>query len=97
MGIGGNTEFAKVSNDNLIKSMKPIRDRMITVEFGCERSSNMSWEFYPTQKEIKVVPGETALAFYRAYNPTDKPITGIATYNILPYEAGKYFHKIQAF
>ncbi|PWA21457.1 hypothetical protein CCH79_00003435 [Gambusia affinis] len=30
----------------------------------------------------QVVPGETALAFYRAKNPTDKPIIGISTYNV---------------
>lgn len=44
---------------------------------------------------LQVVPGETALAFYRAKNPTDKPITGISTYNVVPFEAGQYFNKIQ--
>jgi len=41
------------------------------------------------------VPGETALAFYTATNPTDEPITGISTYNVIPFEAGQYFNKIQ--
>ena len=45
----------------------------------------------------KVYPGETALAFYSAKNSTDKPIDGISTYNVVPYEAGKYFNKIQCF
>lgn len=49
------------------------------------------------QKEIKVVPGETALAFFTASNPTEKPITGVATYNVTPMKAGNYFHKIQCF
>ena len=44
---------------------------------------------------MQVVPGETALAFYRAKNPTDKPIIGISTYNVVPFEAGQYFNKIQ--
>ena len=43
----------------------------------------------------QLVPGETALAFYTATNPSDEPITGIATYNVIPYEAGLYFNKIQ--
>ena len=43
----------------------------------------------------QVRPGETALAFYTAKNPTDKPIIGISTYNVLPYDAGQYFNKIQ--
>ncbi|XP_018653215.1 putative cytochrome C oxidase assembly protein cox11, partial [Schistosoma mansoni] len=46
---------------------------------------------------LRIVPGETALAFYTAENPTDKPIVGIATYSVLPIEASKYFHKIQCF
>lgn len=44
---------------------------------------------------LQVVPGETALAFYKAKNPTDKPIIGISTYNVVPFEAGQYFNKIQ--
>lgn len=46
---------------------------------------------------FKVVPGETALAFYTAKNPTDKPVIGISTYNVIPFEAGQYFNKIQCF
>lgn len=42
-----------------------------------------------------MVPGETALAFYKAKNPTDKPVIGISTYNVVPFEAGQYFNKIQ--
>lgn len=44
-----------------------------------------------------MVPGETALAFYTAKNPTDKPVVGISTYNVVPFEAGQYFNKIQCF
>ena len=44
---------------------------------------------------LQVVPGETALAFFKASNPTDKPIIGVSTYNVLPYQAAVYFNKIQ--
>ena len=44
---------------------------------------------------MQVLPGETALAFYTAKNPMDKPIIGISTYNVVPFEAGQYFNKIQ--
>lgn len=46
---------------------------------------------------LQVLPGETALAFYTARNPTDKPVIGISTYNVIPFEAGQYFNKIQCF
>ena len=44
---------------------------------------------------MQVYPGETALAFYRAKNPTSKPIIGISTYTVVPFAAGQYFNKIQ--
>ena len=44
---------------------------------------------------FQIVPGETALAFYSAKNPTSQTVTGIATYNVVPFDAGQYFNKIQ--
>lgn len=41
--------------------------------------------------------GETALAFYRAKNNSDKPIIGVASYNVVPPRAGLYFNKVQCF
>ena len=46
---------------------------------------------------FQVYPGETALAFFTATNPTDRPITGVSTYNVVPFEAAAYFNKIQCF
>lgn len=46
---------------------------------------------------LQVAPGETALAFYTAFNPTDHPVIGVSTYNVIPFEAGPYFNKIQCF
>ena len=37
------------------------------------------------------------MAFYEAYNPTDRVITGTATYNVSPSKAGIYFSKIDCF
>lgn len=46
---------------------------------------------------FQVRPGETALAFYTATNPTDRPVVGISSYNIQPFDAAYYFNKIQCF
>jgi cytochrome c oxidase subunit 3 len=48
----------------------------------------MAWEFHPVEREMELRIGETGLAFYEAYNPTDHPIAGQASYNVTPYEAG---------
>uniref|UniRef100_A0A8C1KI08 Cytochrome c oxidase assembly protein COX11, mitochondrial n=1 Tax=Cyprinus carpio TaxID=7962 RepID=A0A8C1KI08_CYPCA len=77
--------------------MKPVRDHIIKVSFNVDTDASIQWNFRPQQSEIYVVPGETALAFYRAWNPMDKPVIGISTYNVVPFEAGQYFNKIQCF
>ena len=41
--------------------------------------------------------GETALAFFRATNNSDKPVTGQAVYNVTPEAFGAYFNKIECF
>ena len=57
----------------------------------------MPWEFKPVQREMELKIGETGLAFYEAYNPTDHPVAGQAAYNVTPYSAGGYFEKIACF
>lgn len=77
--------------------MQTVKDRVISVKFNADLAASMRWNFKPQQYEIKVAPGETALAFYTAKNPTDQPVIGISTYNVIPFEAGQYFNKIQCF
>merc|ERR1740130_2593659 len=57
----------------------------------------MPWKFRPLQRSVKVLPCETSLAFYRAHNPSDRAVTGVSTYNVVPMKAGVYFNKIQCF
>lgn len=94
-GRGGRA-FADESSDK-IEKMQRVEHRQIRINFAADTGSGMRWNFRPRQTDVKVAPGETVLAFYTAKNPGDKPVDGIATYNIVPYEAGKYFNKIQCF
>lgn len=94
LGLGGK---ATVGHDTSMVENMEITDRVITVKFKADKDGLMKWNFRPQQKQVVVKVGETALAFYTAENPTDKPITGISTYNITPVDAGLYFNKIQCF
>ncbi|XP_062330357.1 cytochrome c oxidase assembly protein COX11, mitochondrial [Osmerus eperlanus] len=94
-GLGG-TAVAGHDTEQ-VETMKPVKDRIIKITFNADTHASMQWNFRPQQSEIYVVPGETALAFYKARNPTDKPVIGISTYNVVPFDAGQYFNKIQCF
>nr|YP_007890481.1 heme biosynthesis protein [Andalucia godoyi]AGH23975.1 heme biosynthesis protein [Andalucia godoyi] len=71
--------------------------RILTIRFNADVGVEMPWKFAPIQKEMKVLVGESALAFYEATNPTDHDLIGISTYNVTPQQAGIYFNKIQCF
>ena len=74
-----------------------VLDKTIKVRFDASLNQNMAWEFKPVEREMELRIGETGLAYYEAYNPTDKPIAGQASYNVTPYAAGAYFEKIECF
>jgi len=74
-----------------------ILDQTIKVRFDANTEKDMAWEFKPSQREVEIKIGETGLAFYEAYNPTDRPIAGSASFNVTPYSAGEYFIKIDCF
>lgn len=74
-----------------------VLDKTIKVRFDGSLNSGMGWEFKPVERQMELKIGETGLAFYEAYNPTDHPIAGQASYNVTPYSAGAYFEKIECF
>lgn len=60
------------------------KERRIRVSFNADVSDALPWKFTPLQREVRVRPGESALAFYTATNRSKKDIIGIATYNVTP-------------
>ena len=81
-----------------LKELKPLANAdLITVRFDTTVGDVLPWSFTPVQLDVKVVPGETALSFFRVTNHSDKAITGVATYNVHPPKVGMYFQKIQCF
>ncbi len=74
-----------------------ILDRKITVHFDANTGAGMPWEFKPLQNALTVRIGETTMAYFSAYNPTAKTVSGNATFNVTPEIAGRFFDKIQCF
>ena len=89
-GFGGITQVAESGSDTVLSETMKVR-------FDASLERNMPWEFKPAQREMEIQIGATGLAFYDAYNPTDRPVAGTASYNVTPYEAGGFFSKIDCF
>lgn len=89
-GFGGVTNTAEAESDVIL-------DQEMVIRFDASLTAGMPWTFKPAQNEMTVKIGQTALAYYEASNPTDVPVAGQASYNVVPYEAGAFFDKIECF
>src|SRR5215475_834006 len=74
-----------------------VLDRTVTVRFDANVAPELPWRFEPEQTTVKVKLGETALAFYRVTNTSDRPLWGMATFNVFPEQAAPFFNKLQCF
>ena len=85
----------------------PIRDEaarapgdaghMISVRFDANTSSALPWRFAPVDTRRNVAIGARNIALFTARNLADHAVTGTATFNVTPVQAGQYFTKIQCF
>ena len=89
-GYGGTTQVAATAPAEL-------HDRSVTIRFNADVNSQLPWRFRPAERSVKVRLGEEKLAFYRARNLADRPVSGTATFNVTPAKAGPYFVKLDCF
>ena len=89
-GYAGTTQRAA-------KPSETVLDRTLTVRFDANVSPDLPWRFEPLQRKLDMKIGENTLAFYRATNTSDHPITGMAVFNVAPEAAGSHFNKVQCF
>jgi len=89
-GYAGTTQVAKNAPDK-------AGERVVTIRFNADVARGLPWNFRPEQIEMRVKVGEEHLAFYQATNRTNRDITGTATFNVQPDQAGIYFQKIACF
>lgn len=98
-GWGGQPVLTHRGGDNDTSArVIPVTDsRRLRITFNGSVSDVLPWKFTPQQREVRVLPGETALAFYTATNKGPADIIGIATYSVTPGQVAPYFSKIQCF
>ena len=71
--------------------------KLIYVRFDANTNSALPWKFEPEEQRQRIAVGARDMAFYTAKNLGDRPVTGTATFNVTPLQAGQYFTKIQCF
>jgi len=73
-----------------------VLDRKLTIRFDAN-VRDIPWDFTANQVSQDVRIGATGLAFFHVKNNSDRPITGRASYNVVPEQAAAYFHKLECF
>lgn len=91
-GING-----KVFGPSQVEGMARDESREVRVQFITQNNENMSWEFYPLVKEIRVHPGESVKVEFLARNPAGHTMTGQAVPSVSPARGADYFHKTECF
>ncbi len=88
-GYGGTTQVGSGS--------EVVLDETVTVRFDASVARDFPWHFRPLERRMTVRIGETGIAYYEVHNPTDRPVAGVASFNVVPFDAGRYFVKISCF
>jgi cytochrome c oxidase assembly protein subunit 11 len=89
-GFGGTPMVATQGADR-------IDPRQITIRFDSNVAPGLPWRFTPDTTALDVKLGETHTVFYKVQNISDKPLTGVASFNVQPSLTGAYFNKLQCF
>ncbi len=93
-GFGGTPARASEVEASRVKA---AAGSSMSIRFDGNVDPRMRWQFKPERTTTSVIIGQRAMAFFEARNLSDVAVTGMATFNITPEQAGKYFTKIQCF
>jgi cytochrome c oxidase assembly protein subunit 11 len=89
-GFDGTPRRAEAAADRVLA-------RELTVRFDANVRGGLPWTFTSEQTSQQAKIGQTKIAFFKVTNTSDKPVTGRATFNVTPAQAGQYFQKLQCF
>lgn len=88
-GFGGTTRTAEAAPTQVL-------EREIGVRFDAN-VANAPLMFKPLQMELPIKLGEHGLAFYEVTNTSAQDVSVIASYNVTPHKAGRFFNKLECF
>ncbi|HYD14675.1 MAG TPA: cytochrome c oxidase assembly protein [Allosphingosinicella sp.] len=71
--------------------------RTISIRFDANTDAQLPWRFRAEEVHRTIPIGSRNIAFYTARNDSGVPVTGQASFNVTPAQAGRYFTKIHCF
>ena len=77
--------------------VRAVPGKTVEIRFDANHVPTLPWSFTPEKRDQIVTIGEKNMAFFTATNHARYPVTGRATYNVTPTQAGGYFAKVQCF
>lgn len=89
-GYGGTTQAATAASTRVL-------DRTIQIEFDTNVADGLPVRFSAQERVQTLRIGQTGLAFFEVENLSDRPVTAVATFNVVPHATGIYFQKLQCF
>ena len=92
-GFGGKTDIIEES----LAQQAAVSDRDVAVTFTSHSHTSLPWEFKPVTKALDVKIGQIQEAVFYVKNYSNRPITGMATFNVTPPRAGFHFKKTECF
>ncbi|MDC7685212.1 cytochrome c oxidase assembly protein [Asticcacaulis sp. BYS171W] len=73
-----------------------VTDKKIRVYFDTN-ANNIDWSFKVETPVQDTLIGKTNMIYFTVKNESDQPVTGRASYNVLPESMGAFFMKLQCF
>ena len=91
-GFNGTTQRADAG-----VAVQQATGHRLSIRFDSNVQPGMPWQFKPEHPTQTVTVGAKSMAIFVAKNMSDRPVTGTASFNVTPTQAGAYFTKIQCF
>ncbi|EQB14164.1 MULTISPECIES: cytochrome c oxidase assembly protein [Sphingobium] len=91
-GFNGTTQRADAGVD-----VQQATGHTLSIRFDSNVQPGMPWQFHPERPTQTVTVGAKSMAIFVARNMSDRPVTGTASFNVTPTQAGAYFTKIECF
>ena len=92
-GFGGKTDVIEES----VANSAVVTDREVAVTFTSHTQTSLPWEFKPITRGLDIKVGEVQDAYFYVKNLSNRPITGMSTFNVTPPRAGFHFKKTECF